>query len=370
MDIAVIIPLYNGSRWIRQTLQAVVSQSRPPSEIVVVDDGSTDDSPAIALSFAGVKLLRNPGKGSHQSRNFGLQQTTAPLVAFLDQDDLWHRDHLQILGQILDRSPDFPAAVGSCLQFYSERRLQFPDPRARDYDFDPWGAFPANSVAAPSAVLSRRSALEAIGGWPTWFTGVGCVDFYTWLRLGSDRPLRRNADPTVGYRRHDTSQGTKLRERDIQGLIDTHRVMLGEALSYRLVSCPRQKELLERRLESLAILSSLVEAAIAGDEALLKESALHYERHLENESTSFIDSVNNLFLWYLYPRLLSSPSSLLPLLEKWPVEASRTRASFRKKIATSRILPRAFRNHPFQPALWSILLESSEAIRAKMFKKR
>jgi glycosyltransferase involved in cell wall biosynthesis len=369
MDIAVILPVYNGSRWLRQTLASVVSQSRPPREIVVVDDGSEDDSLAIARSFAGVTLLRNPGKGSHTSRNFGLQQTSAPLVAFLDQDDLWHSDHLQILGAILDRSPESPAAVASCLQFYSESRLKFPVPKTQADSFDPWKAFPTTSVAAPSAVLSRRSALEAIGGWPTWFTGVGCVDFYTWLRLAIDRPLRRNADATVGYRRHATSQGTQLRERDIQSLIATHSVMLGEALAYRLAVYPQEQERLEKRLALLPIFSEIIAAATVADSALLHKSALLYERHLEDESIAFLSSVNNLLLWFLYPRLMSSSSPLIFLLEKWPIEASRTRASFRLKVAVSRILPASFRNRPFHPALWSLLLESSEVILEKVVRK-
>ncbi|MGV2387642.1 MAG UNVERIFIED_CONTAM: glycosyltransferase family 2 protein [Microcystis novacekii LVE1205-3] len=127
MDVAVIIPLFNGSQWIRQTLESVFSQSQPPREIVVVDDGSEDEYLEIVKSFSGITLLRNPDKGSHCARNFGLQHTTAPLVAFLDQDDIWHRDHLGIMKTILEQFPQSPACVANCAHFY-EDSLNFPSP--------------------------------------------------------------------------------------------------------------------------------------------------------------------------------------------------------------------------------------------------
>lgn len=87
-DIGVIIPLFNGAPWIRQTLVSVLDQTLPPREILVVNDGSSDDEPAIVRSFPQVVLHRHPGKGTHKTRQFGFSRSTAAFVTFLDQDDL------------------------------------------------------------------------------------------------------------------------------------------------------------------------------------------------------------------------------------------------------------------------------------------
>jgi len=78
-DIGVIIPLFNGAPWIRQTLVSVLDQTLPPREILVVNDGSSDDEPAIVRSFPQVVLHRHPGKGTHKTRQFGFSRSTAAL---------------------------------------------------------------------------------------------------------------------------------------------------------------------------------------------------------------------------------------------------------------------------------------------------
>ena len=108
MEIAVVIPLYNGERWIRQTLDAVAAQTLAPREVVVVDDGSTDASPSIvADEYPDVRLVhQSENSGPNAARNRGLRETTAEAVAFLDQDDLWHPEHLRILYSVLGENPN------------------------------------------------------------------------------------------------------------------------------------------------------------------------------------------------------------------------------------------------------------------------
>ena len=132
MDVAVIITLFNGAKWIRQTLKSVLSQEHPPIEVVVVDDGSEDDSPDIVRSFPRVTLLRNPNKGANSACEFGFRQTKAPLVTFLDHDDIWHPSHLRILSSILEQNPECSAAFSPCRLFTSDDSLVFPPPK-----FDP-----------------------------------------------------------------------------------------------------------------------------------------------------------------------------------------------------------------------------------------
>jgi glycosyltransferase involved in cell wall biosynthesis len=108
MNVDVVITLFNGKKWIIETLDSVFNQSLKPEKVIVVDDGSSDGGMDIVARYAEVILLQNQGKGCTTARNFGFRHTTAPFVAFLDHDDIWHPDHLRILRNALI---DHPACV-------------------------------------------------------------------------------------------------------------------------------------------------------------------------------------------------------------------------------------------------------------------
>src|SRR4051794_22294738 len=162
MEISVIIPLYNGARWIDRTLQSVFEQSLKAAEIMVVDDGSSDGSVNIVEGCPGVTVLKNPGKGSNQARSFGLSQTTAPVVTFLDQDDIWHPYHLRTLSGMLAADPTAPAVAGRSVSFRQDHQLRFRPPYAGPTYYDPWKTLPITEISTPSCVLIRRDALDRI----------------------------------------------------------------------------------------------------------------------------------------------------------------------------------------------------------------
>lgn len=207
--ISVIIPLYNGERWIEATLRSVLAQTIPPAEIVVVDDGSTDTSTQIVSAIPGVRLLRNPGKGANDARLFGLAQTSAPWIALLDQDDLWHPEHLRLLTEVATRNPDAAAVLGGVIRFCHDEELAYDVAPREPFRIDPWETFPVASVPTPSQAVIRRSALEEVGGWTTAF--VGLADYHAWLRLSVVAPLWQVPQITVGYRQHCSSYSAALR---------------------------------------------------------------------------------------------------------------------------------------------------------------
>ena len=89
--IAAIIPLYNGAPYIHEAIENVLRQTLPPTEIIVVDDGSTDNGPQIVEQLARehpIKLLHRPNGGQSSARNFGIAQSNCDLIAMLDQDDV------------------------------------------------------------------------------------------------------------------------------------------------------------------------------------------------------------------------------------------------------------------------------------------
>ncbi|MEX0670550.1 MAG: glycosyltransferase family A protein [Pirellulales bacterium] len=101
LRIATVIPLYNGRNYIEQAIESVLGQTRQSDRVVVVDDGSSDDGAELvvrAFEQHGVELIRTDNGGQSRARNIGVRAaSTCDLVAFLDQDDVWYPEHLEVL---------------------------------------------------------------------------------------------------------------------------------------------------------------------------------------------------------------------------------------------------------------------------------
>jgi glycosyltransferase involved in cell wall biosynthesis len=94
-SIAAVIPVHNRVGTVTRALESVLSQTRRPDEIVVVDDGSTDATPAVVRGFGSeVTLIQQPQGGASAARNTGVASSSSDFVAFLDSDDIWVPDHL------------------------------------------------------------------------------------------------------------------------------------------------------------------------------------------------------------------------------------------------------------------------------------
>src|SRR5262245_58858321 len=113
MNISVIIPCYNGSSYIGSTLESALGQTRPPLEVIVIDDGSTDDSAAIAGSFGPcVRVIRQANQGESTARNVGIAQASGDYLVFLDADDLLDRSALEVQSRAVFGRPGAVALMG------------------------------------------------------------------------------------------------------------------------------------------------------------------------------------------------------------------------------------------------------------------
>src|SRR5213078_156464 len=104
--VSVIIPVYNGARYLRAALESVFAQTYRPIEVIVVDDGSGDDSGVIAQSFPDVHFIHQENQGVAAARNHGFDAARGEFIAFLDQDDLWTPEKLKVQVNYLLNHPD------------------------------------------------------------------------------------------------------------------------------------------------------------------------------------------------------------------------------------------------------------------------
>ncbi len=200
--IDVILPAYNGAKVIGRAIDSALSQAGVQLRVVVVDDGSRDDSEAIARSYGGrVEVISQANRGVSGARNTGLAACTSPYVALLDQDDVWKpgklRRQLDLLqahpavglvftdmvrhtedGTVLEDGylPTTPAYASESREPLGDRAFLMPGSFA--------GAVMRYNFVSPSTVLARAEALRSIGGFDESLRL--CDDAECWLRLLRD----------------------------------------------------------------------------------------------------------------------------------------------------------------------------------------
>lgn len=138
--VSVLIPCYNAGAYLGQALQSVLEQTYRDFEIIVVDDGSTDDSAAVAKSFACVRYIHKAHSGISATRNLAVQEARGEFVAFLDADDLWAPEKLALQVAYLDSHPQCQMVHSHAKNFFdgppetmTERQKQLMDANLQNY---------------------------------------------------------------------------------------------------------------------------------------------------------------------------------------------------------------------------------------------
>jgi glycosyltransferase involved in cell wall biosynthesis len=269
--VSVVIPCYNAASFLRQTLDSVLCQTCPALEVLVVDDGSTDDSAALAEAYGNpVRVIRQPNQGESVARNRGLAEARGQWVAFLDADDLWEPAKLE--AQL-----ECAAAGVVCVH----TNYYFFGAEGGVVDAS---AFPARqrysaenmclhvSVHVSTALVRR----DAPARFPTWTQSAeDMVYFLDLLQHGRFHLVRQ---PLCGYRRHGGSQSANP-QRDIMW----HRTVL-EWLRRNPGRLDRRqrRRVLERWLERL--LGRAMDAEQQGQH----ERVMVYRQYLEAFRSHFL----------------------------------------------------------------------------------
>ncbi|MFT4847773.1 MAG: glycosyltransferase involved in cell wall biosynthesis [Sediminicola sp.] len=111
-DISVILPIYNGEKYLRDCIESIINQSTLPKEILIIDDGSIDNSAAIALQYPQLRYQKILNKGVANARNIGLEMASFDWIAFIDQDDLWTPNSLKSRMLALENSKQAKIVIG------------------------------------------------------------------------------------------------------------------------------------------------------------------------------------------------------------------------------------------------------------------
>ena len=181
-DISVIIPLYNKASSIERTLRSVLGQRVLPREIIVVDDGSTDDSASIVerISSPLVQLLRQENRGVSAARNRAMAQATGRWVALLDGDDCWEEDYLQEVERLIAAYPDC-GAYGTGFWVETDGHRTMGDFPQQEGVVDFFRLAMSHYVLIPSATTLDRELALSLGGFPEGMR-MG-EDQYLWTKI-------------------------------------------------------------------------------------------------------------------------------------------------------------------------------------------
>lgn len=187
--ISVVIPLYNKEKSIAQTLECVLNQTYKDFEIVVVDDGSKDNSAAIVEQFVDsrILLIRQANGGVSAARNRGIEEAQGEYVAFLDADDVWKTEHLENLANLIKQYPQCKAWASSYINNINGadhniilNKIPFKGETGILTNY-----FEICSCSHPpvwsSAVCMKKALLKEIGGFPIGITSG--EDLLTWARI-------------------------------------------------------------------------------------------------------------------------------------------------------------------------------------------
>src|SRR3712207_4505051 len=204
--VSVVIPCYNQAHFLNEAIESVLAQSYPNFEIVVVDDGSTDDTSKVAARYPSVRCLRQTNRGLSGARNSGLAASEGEYVVFLDADDRLLPEALEAGVGCLKASPECAFASGR-YRFIAEDGSFLREPRERLVEKDSYVALlQRNYIGPPPVVVYRRDVLASVGGFDDSADASADSDMY--LRIAARFPICSHEGVVAEYRRHGTNMSS------------------------------------------------------------------------------------------------------------------------------------------------------------------
>ncbi len=182
---SVIIPVYNREHFIARAIESVLKQTFRDFELIVVDDGSTDNTPNIAAKYP-LTLIRQPNRGVAAARNMGIKVARGKIIALLDSDDVWTKEKLQIHYDFFQNNPDYLIHQTDEVWIRNGKHLN-----KKAYHQKKQGYIFAEScrlcLISPSAVAIKKELFEEVGLFDESYEV--CEDYELWLRITKKYPV-------------------------------------------------------------------------------------------------------------------------------------------------------------------------------------
>ena len=222
-NISVIIPTYNRYTLLKRAITSLYAQTYPLQEIIVVDDGSTDNTKDIVKDFPEIIYIFQQNKGVSAARNAGIQKAKNAWIAFLDSDDTWHREKLQKQVDFHKKNPDILMSYTAEKWVRNGKSVKIP----KKYKKIGKDAFVENLSycnIAPSSVLLHKRLLEQVGLFDESLRV--CEDYDLWLRIALQHKIGLIHEPLITkYAGHDAQLGFQkglegIRIQILQKLLD------------------------------------------------------------------------------------------------------------------------------------------------------
>ncbi|MCF6309076.1 MAG: glycosyltransferase [Sulfurimonas sp.] len=194
MNISVVIPTYNRYEVLQRALKSVYSQIYSPKEVIIIDDGSIDETSQIQKLFPQkafrssfrVTYYYQENSGVSSARNLGIKKSKCEWIAFLDSDDEWHGDKLKFQVDFHKKSPDIKMSYTNEIWIRDGNEVKLPK-KYQKYGGDIFAECLSHCIIAPSATLIHKSLLENIGLFDESLEV--CEDYDMWLRVALENKI-------------------------------------------------------------------------------------------------------------------------------------------------------------------------------------
>ena len=204
--VSVVIPTYNYAHFLIGAVESALAQTYPDREVIVVDDGSTDDTRDRLAPFDGrIRYIHQENRGLSAARNAGIRAARGPLIAFLDSDDLWHPEKLAVQARYIERHPGVALLASDHLDMHTSEIDRVDWPRV-----DGTRAIAAHAVSfdelvvgsrfGACGVVARRWCFDEVGLFDETLRSAEDVDM--WIRIASRFPVAKLEFPFWFYRHH------------------------------------------------------------------------------------------------------------------------------------------------------------------------
>jgi glycosyltransferase involved in cell wall biosynthesis len=218
--VSVVIPCYNQARFLRESIQSALRQTCRPVDVIVVDDGSTDETATIARTYSDVTYVRQANAGAPSARNRGLGLSQGEFVLFLDADDrLWPEALSQGVAALADHA-DWAFVTGHVRLIAADGTPETVPPQEHAAGDQFLALLRSNYIWTPGVVLYRRSVLESCGAFDP--AARASADYELNIRIARQHAIGCHHAEMLDYRRHGDNMSADVGE------------MLRSAVSVRL----------------------------------------------------------------------------------------------------------------------------------------